>query len=175
MIIQDIPGINPKISRVQGMLIAANIGELFLNQNEEWIKKDLLRQSATAKGPANLLGLNVHHLLHLTYVTNVESLPPLWTSLERAPKENHLEMLQAALDGAEALLYAQFTIVVNLELLKRFLGIQILMEDREYLTMGVQPFTLGQHTIAVQKALAACSARHALVVRGGAALSLADT
>ena len=84
-------------------------------------------------------------------------------------------MLQADLDGAEALLYAQFTIVVNLELLKRFLGIQILMEDREYLMMGVQTFTLGQHTIAVQKALAACSARHALVVRGGDAQSLADT
>ena len=39
---------------------------------------------------------------------------------------------------------------------------------------GEQPFMLSQHTINVQKVLAACDARHAISIGGGAAPLLAD-
>ena len=60
-------------------------------------------------------------------------------------------MLQDALDGAVALLSAHVSIIATPALLKVLLGLQLCMEDREDLTMGVQLFTIGQNTITVQK------------------------
>ena len=136
--------------------------------------KYLLFQAAISKGPTNLLGPNVHHLLRLTHLTNMTSLPPLWTALERYPKMQHLAMLKDALDSAADALSAWVTTVATPGMPKRLLGLQLCMEDREYLKTGVQPFTFWQHIIAVRKALAACDPRHALIVGGGAATSLDD-
>ena len=105
---------------------------------------------------------------------NVASSPPLWTVLSVAPKAQHLVTLQDALDGATATLATPVVIVATPALLKRLLGFQLSMEDRVDLTTGSQPFTLIKYTTAVQKALVARAARHALIVSGGAMLSLAN-
>ena len=84
----------------------ADTGDLVFEHREDWCKKALLRKSATMKGRAKLLRPNVHHFLRLVHMTNVASLPPLWTALARALKAHHLEMLQDVLDGNAASLAA---------------------------------------------------------------------
>ena len=173
MLIRDLPGILD-LARAQGTLIMANIGDLVLEHCEDCCYNSLLCQAATTKEPYDLIGPNNHCLLHLSHVTNVASLPTLWTSLARAPKAQHLTTLQGALDSAADSLVPVFTIVETPALLKCILGFQIHMEDQEDLTTGVYLFTLGKHTIAVQKRLTARAARHALMIGGGAAPSLAE-
>ena len=91
--IRDLPWINPVLSRAQGELIMSNIGDLVLGHHEYRRNKALLHHATTAKGPANLLIPNVHHLLRHAHVTNFSSLPPLCTVLARLPKAQQLSMI----------------------------------------------------------------------------------
>ena len=59
-------------------------------------------------------------------------------------------------------------------LLKLVLALGFRMESRDYLTTGIHPFVLGQHTATVRKFLRGQADRYAMVASGTGAFSLAD-
>ena len=127
---------------IQGTLIAANIGDHVIEHREDQHNSSFFHHSSTAKRHANLLNLNVHHILRVAHVMNLSSLPSLYTVLARYPKAQHLVTLQGALDGAKASLASRVDTVATLVLMKRLLSLQICMEDREHLTTELQPFMI---------------------------------
>ena len=126
------------------------------------------------KGALEYFGANLAHLLRLVQVTDAKDLPHIWDALATASKHQQLLVLQWAFDTAAEDMRLRAPTIAVPSLLKLVLVLGFRMESQDYLTTGLQPFVLGQHTATVRKFLCGQADRYAMVASCAGAPSLAE-
>ena len=77
--VRHLPGLDPSIERATGMQIARKIGEVSVEmQADHKERKEARYNKAEQKGPKDLFGTNLPHLLRLTQVDEVVRLNVVW-------------------------------------------------------------------------------------------------
>ena len=90
------------------------------------------------------------------------------------PKHQQLLVLQQAFYGTAKEMGLRAPTIATPSLLNLVLALGFRMESRDYLTTGLHPFVLGQHTATVRKFLRGQADRYAMVASGTGPPSLAD-
>ena len=137
-------------------------------------RKEARDKKAKQKGPKELFGTYLPHLLRLTQVEEVVSLNAVWVDLTTASKSHQLLVLQRALNKAAADLTLRAPTVATLALLKMVLGPDFCLTSKDDLSSGLHAFTLVQHTAARRKLLKTRVDRHNLMAGDHASPSLAN-
>ena len=91
-----------------------------------------------------------------------------------APKCRQLLKLQNQLERTLDALGFKLLVVATLSLLKNVVTLDVIMCNLENLTRGIQPFLLGQHTLAQRENVLAATERYSTVIGGGAVPLLAN-
>ena len=88
MLIRYLPGLDSSLQRVQGSLIATDIGEVAVEMRRDREEKSLALQADKEKGIPDLLGSNLAYLICLGQVAAHKDLPLCGSNLQSTRSVN---------------------------------------------------------------------------------------
>ena len=169
-----LPGLDLSINQAAGTCIAETVREVVMELRETRLENKRVREKKEGKGAAEYFRANLAHLLNLVQVTDAKDLSPVFKALVRASKHQQLLVLQRAFNAAAEDIGIHARTIATPSLLKLVLTLGFRMEIRDYLTTGLHPFFLGQHTATVRKFLRGQADRYSMVASVAGAPSLSD-
>ena len=146
ILIQDFPALGEPARANQQNLIAEKVGLLTTVIQQENVAAARRREEDSAKTIATLVGeTGVQQLLRLCQVGTEAALPQIWSSLSNAPKQQHLSLVQWAVDQAKVdLECTQLPFIITPALLAKIKSLKFAMTSMHDHKSGIQPFILGE-------------------------------
>jgi hypothetical protein len=167
---RDLPTLSPDVNHQGSQHDAASLEHLVAGQR-------LARQEETARQtPDTYFGSSLVTLLRWNQVATGAELPRLWQQIAKAPKGQHHQVVQRAVNETiETLQYSRMRLLTSAVTANKVVSLDWKVYDDDDLSSGLHPFSVGY--VSVEEANQQSRANHSsdMMYSGDAAPSIADT
>ena len=173
---RDLPTLSPDVVHQGSQHIASSLGHLVAEQRLARQEETARRTREATKTPDTYFGSSLVTLLRWNQVATGAELPRLWQQLAKAPKGQHRQVVQRAVDETiETLQYSGMRLLISAVTAKKVVSLDWKVYDDDDLSSGLHPFSVGY--VSVEEANQQSRANHIsdMMYSGDAAPSLADT